>query len=142
MHDEILERFRACFQSFETGDVDPAALAQVYAPGVLFEDPFRRIEGRDALGNYLQKLYANVEYCRFDFMRHWQDRDSAVLAWNMSLRHPRLNRGREFRVDGASELHFRDKISHHRDYFDSNALLFEQLPVLGSFMKFLKRRAG
>lgn len=142
MSEQLLNRFRRCFDSFSDGDVDPARLAEVYASDVVFEDPFRRIEGRQALTDYLQGLYANVGHCHFDFRNCWLDADSAVLAWTMELRHPRLNRGREIRVVGTSELQFADRVIRHRDCFDSNALLFEHLPVLGSFIKFLKRRAG
>lgn len=60
----------------------------------------------------------------------------------MLLQHPRLNGGSEFRVAGVSIIKFNDKIYSHRDYFDLGAMLYEQLPIIRTLTKFIKRKLG
>jgi hypothetical protein len=45
----------------------PMPLDEVYDPDVTFEDPFREIEGRQALARYFEKLNGNVASCTFTF---------------------------------------------------------------------------
>lgn len=61
----------------------------------------------------------------------------------MHLRHKRIKRGREIMVDGISHLRVRDgKVCFHRDYFDAGQLLYENLPLVGRIIRFIKGYAG
>ena len=70
------------------------------------------------------------------------EENEAAIYWNMSYQHPRLNGGKIVNVQGSSHLKgCDDKVIFHRDYIDLGAMLYEQVPLLGRIIRFLKRRA-
>ncbi len=116
-------------------------LADVYHPDVVFEDAVHRLEGRDALHDYLQALYANVDGCRFVIQEQQQVGDTGFLTWTMELVHPKLKNGSPISVSGVSYLKFsQHQVIYHRDYFDLGEMLYENLPLLGSIIKIVKQR--
>jgi hypothetical protein len=69
--------------------------------------------------------------------------NQAALYWTMSFCHPKLNQGSEIVVEGHSYLVEQDnKVIKHRDYLDVGAMLYEHIPLLGSVVKTVKRRAA
>ncbi|MBT8333626.1 MAG: nuclear transport factor 2 family protein [Desulfobacterales bacterium] len=119
-------------------------LDHLYSDDISFIDPAHKIEGLAALKKYFFELYQNVSSINFSFYHHQQQDNNAYIQWQMNLRHPRLNRNQEIIVPGISYLHYNQlgKVSLHRDYFDLGAMLYEQLPLLGSIIKAVKRRLG
>jgi hypothetical protein len=63
-----------------------------------------------------------------------------MLIWTMRYAHPRLNKGNEITLEGASHIRYEEKVYYHRDYFDGGRLLYEHVPLLGSVIKQLKKR--
>lgn len=136
-------------QIFNALNRDTLALVDdLYAVDVTFIDPLHRVEGRAALREYFAKMYANVSAIRFDFEGETATPDELVLYWTMTYSHPRLNGGKPVSVPGCSRLQFvidpmspdAGRVRLHRDYFDAGALLYEQVPLLGRAVRFLKGR--
>lgn len=119
-------------------------LDTIYAESIRFVDPAHEIVGLDRLRAYFGGLYANVASIDFDFRCEMRLGDAGYVQWRMTFSHRRLKGGRPIHVDGASYLQFdsTDKVCFHRDYFDLGAMLYEQLPVLGTVVAALKRRLG
>ncbi len=116
-------------------------LDEIYHPDVIFEDAAHRLEGRVALYDYFQSLYTNVTRCDFLIDEQQQVGDTGFLTWTMELVHPKLKNGSPISVSGASHLKFsQDQVIYHRDYFDLGEMLYENLPLLGSVIKIVKRR--
>ncbi len=115
-------------------------LGDLYTEGVVFQDPFRRLEGLEALRHYCEELYRDTESSSFQWEQELTDGGSAMLMWTMSLKHPRLNGGDLIQVPGATHIRFRDKVFFHRDYFDGGALIYEHVPLLGLFVRAIKSR--
>lgn len=116
-------------------------LNEVYHPDVVFEDSAHRLEGRRALCDYFQALYANVTQCEFIIHEQQQVGDSGFITWTMELQHPNLKRGKPIRVNGASHLKFsQQQVVYHRDYFDLGEMVYENLPLLGAVIKIVKQR--
>lgn len=120
---------------------------KVYANTVIFEDPLHRYEGIQSLLDYLNRMYSNVQECHFDRKGLWvceetNNPQQVFVQWNMNLRHPSLNGGKAFSVEGISRLHCGDRIYYHRDFFDVGALLYERAPLVGALNRWLKRQAG
>ncbi|OBT15933.1 transcriptional regulator [Vibrio sp. UCD-FRSSP16_10] len=119
------------------------SLKQIYHPDVVFEDAAHQLNGWQALSDYFEQLYRNVAACRFDIQSTHQAGEVGFIIWIMRLRHPKLKGGKEVAVRGISHIEFFEgKIIHHRDYFDMGEMLYEQLPVLGSLIKAIKKRLG
>ncbi|WP_228141680.1 hypothetical protein [Marinobacter sp. X15-166B] len=65
------------------------------------------------------------------------------MPWVMHLRHKRIRGGAEIKVDGISQLRIVDGgITLHRDYFDAGQLLYENLPVLGGAVRWLRKQVA
>lgn len=136
-----VERFQRLFNTLSAGNV--AGMAEVYSPDIRFTDPFGTVDGLDYLQAHFEKIYANVRSCRFDFSDVLLDGDRACLVWVMYLQHPRLRRGREVTVHGMSHLTIAGgRVRTHRDYFDAGEMLYENLPVFGSFVRRIRRHAS
>ena len=116
----------------------PFPYDQLYAPDVVFEDPLHRADGLDAVRRHFERLNANLRVCHFEYGRAFVEADEAVLAWTMKLE---LRRGprRPVVVPGMTFLRFADRISYQRDHFDAGALVYEHVPLLGWFIRALKR---
>jgi ketosteroid isomerase-like protein len=114
---------------------------QFYAEDSLFEDPVVRIQGRQEIRKYYQHLYDNVKSIRFDFKSELVQGDERVALWTMRLEHPRLNGGKPVVVEGNSYFKFsKGQAVYHRDYFDMGAFIYENVPVLGSVIGFIKSK--
>lgn len=132
-----VERFQRLFNILCSGNV--TGLDDVYSADVRFSDPFGTINGLNDLQHYFDKVYTNVTACRFQFGDVLISDNNACVEWIMHLRHPKLRRGRELTVHGISRLTVSEgRVSYHRDYFDAGEMLYENLPVLGSAIRWVR----
>ncbi len=139
--EQVIERFRQLFNRMSARELGD--LGQVYSEDVRFTDPFKTVTGLEELHEYFAGAYANVIDCRFEFGSTVCDGSEACLTWVMKLRHKRIRGGELIQVDGISHLKVdNDRIILHRDYFDAGQLLYENLPVLGSAVRWLRRYAS
>ncbi|SFR39536.1 Ketosteroid isomerase-related protein [Marinobacter gudaonensis] len=136
-----LEDFRALFNKLDKGNLDK--LADLYSEDIRFQDPLGTVNGLDELTRYFAGAYANVVDCRFEFGEAVVQGECAALPWVMHLRHKRIRKGREVQVQGISHLRIRDgRVYYHRDYFDAGEMLYENLPVIGGVIRWIKDQAG
>jgi len=138
---EIIQQFSELYQSL--GKDNLHRLSEVYSDDIVFKDAMHELLGIEDLTKYFESLYTNLTSCDFD-IRHIQASGSghAFLTWQMSFTHPKLAGGQSVVVDGATDLRFEEKITYHRDYIDMGQMLYEHIPVLGSAIRFIKKRAA
>ena len=134
----VVERFKQTYNRLNARSL--GLLKELYSHDVVFQDPFRRISGLPALTEYFAELYRHLESSSFVFEDDIVQGSSAVLAWTMSLKHPRLRGGDVVTVPGSTHIRFRDKVTYHRDYFDAGAMLYEHLPLIGLVIRTIKER--
>lgn len=139
MRDTIPDRFRAMFTVLRPDS--RMDLDGLYAHEVVFDDPLHHAEGLPALRAHFERLNANLREARFEFTDEVVSDGAAVLAWTMYVDLARGPR-RTIAVDGVSYLQFGDKVTRQRDYFDVGAMVYEQLPVVGAFLRFVRRQIG
>ncbi|MBL3825560.1 MULTISPECIES: nuclear transport factor 2 family protein [unclassified Marinobacter] len=136
-----LDNFRALFNELDKGNLNK--LSRVYSEDIRFQDPLNAVQGLDDLTHYFAEAYANVISCRFEFGDAVVQGEFAALPWVMYLRHKRIRKGREVQVQGMSHLEIRDgMVCYHRDYFDAGEMLYENLPVVGRVIRWIKDQAG
>lgn len=118
-------------------------LTSIYHFDIVFEDPLHRVDGRVALTEYFEHMYANVTSIKFDITDSFISGNKAALYWTMTYQHTRLNGGRAIHVLGHSKLQMKDnKVIAHRDYFDLGQLLYEHIPLYGATVRWLKNKAS
>lgn len=117
-------------------------LDDIYHNDIHFSDPLHKVEGLSQLHNYFADLYSNVTECKFEITAEHCSGDDAFIYWIMRYSHPKLAGNKQITVNGHSHLTFSgEKIISHQDYFDVGALLYRNIPVLGSIIKLIDKRA-
>lgn len=136
-----LEHFKTLFNRLNSENT--GSLKALYHSDVLFQDPFVCIEGLESLDTYLAGAYSNVIHCRFDYGQPVVNGDRIALPWIMHLKHKKLRSGKSLEVEGISQLQFDgQKVVYHRDFFDAGQLLYENVPLVGRIIRWLKRHAA
>ena len=136
-----IARFTALFND-SSPDIG-SLLEECYHPQILFRDPLVEKRGHDALGAYLKSAYENVTQCEFDFGAPAASEQFVMLPWRMTLEHRRLASGRPIMVEGVTLLQGEDdRIIFHRDYYDAGQLLYENIPVLGGIIRWIRSKAA
>ena len=135
---EVLENF--C-QFYRVLDERPLSeLELIYSDDIEFCDPVHCIHGMEDFRRYFEHLMQKVNHCRFDIDQVNEVGEQAFINWTMHFQHPALKRGDMISVDGLSHLKYDVKVYYHRDYFDLGAMLYENIPLLGRFVKGVKKR--
>ncbi len=124
----------------------PAALErldEIYTADAHFKDPFNAVQGVPAIRAVFEHMYATLDAPRFVIRDVVAQGDQCFLSWDFVFRMRRFNRD-EQTVHGGSHLQLAadGRIALHRDYWDVAEELYEKLPVVGSLMRWLKRRAS
>ena len=136
-----LIKFVDTYQQLSIGNL--GLLANVYHQDIVFIDPMHQLTGFDSLKCYFEKLYQQLSYCEFKIEQVIVQDNEAAIYWQMCYQHPRLNSGKVVSVQGSSHVRGSgDKVIYHRDYLDLGAMLYEQLPLLGRIIRWLKVRAA
>lgn len=137
----VLNDFKALFNKLDKGNLN--MLADVYSENIRFQDPFGTAEGLDELTQYFAEAYTNVISCQFEFSDEIISESLVAVPWVMHLKHKRIRKGQVVLVDGISYLKIvYGKVCYHRDYFDAGQLLYENLPVIGGTIRWIKGFAG
>ena len=111
-------------------------LQSIYTDKVNFVDPVKSIMGLAELTRYFEHLYKHVDHCQFTLKSYVLNEQDYSLEWVMNMRHKKIAKSREIILDGASFIQFSNgKVCYHRDYYDLGALVYEQIPVLGTVVK-------
>ena len=121
---------------------DLPRLGQFYAEGAVFKDPFNEVQGVSAIRGIFEHMYTALDAPRFQVLETVAEGSQCFITWHFLFRFK--GAAAEQCVRGASHLKFNGAglITLHRDYWDAAEELYEKLPVLGSFMRWLKKRAG
>lgn len=118
-----------------------AQLAQIYSADARFKDPFNEVQGIAAITAIFSHMFVQVKQPRFVITEQLLRGDQAFLCWEFWFGLP--YRSLEYCIRGATHFRFTEdgRVCLHRDYWDAAEELYEQLPVLGSLMRGLKKLA-
>jgi len=139
--DARVARVVAMFESITPADV--SRLGEFYASDARFKDPFNDVRGVPAIEKVFAHMFVALDAPRFVVRDIVAEGDQCFLTWDFLFRFKRFSRDEQV-VHGGSHLRF-DAQGHvvlHRDYWDAAEELYEKLPGVGAFMRFLKRRAN
>ena len=135
-----LQQFLKFYNSLSGNNL--TTLWQIYHSDIVFIDPVHRIEGSEALGDYLSHAYARLNHCQFTAKTQCQQGDVGFISWQMELAHQAIGQGKMLQVDGCTELrwHADGRIIFHRDYYDLTDLVYRHVPLLSWMTAQVKRR--
>ncbi len=136
-------RLQAVVQFFESLSVESSRqLGQIYAADAFFKDPFNEVRGLPAITHIFSHMFIQVDNAHFVVTTQIAQGDTAFLAWNFRFRMKRFSTEEQC-IRGATHLRFdaHGRVNFHRDYWDAAEELYEKLPLLGGFIRLLKRAA-
>ena len=135
----------ALVQWFE--HLTPASVQQLsrfYAVDTRFKDPFNDVQGVPAVEAIFVHMFQALIAPRFVVTGRVAQGMQCFLTWEFRFCFRNFHQGHEQVILGASHLVFdaAGKVQLHRDYWDAAEELYEKLPLVGSLMRWLKRRAN
>lgn len=134
-----LERYGAFFAGMQPADLDH--LDTVFVENARFRDPFNDVEGIAGIRAVFEHMYAQCAVARFEVLETIGEGSVGYLRWRF---HFRLQRDRADRrpVEGVSRVMFAadERVREHIDYWDAAGELYEQFPVVGALMRWLRGR--
>ena len=140
--DARVQRAVSFFEHLSPADLPQ--LGALYAIDARFKDPFNEVVGVPAITAVFEHMYRSLESPRFVVLDIVASGDDCFLTWDFLFRFKRFSPQLDQRVRGATQLRFAadGRIDLHRDYWDAAEELYEKLPAVGAFMRWLKRRAN
>lgn len=134
--DPRLARVVQAYEGLRPDTLD--ALEQLFAPGARFIDPFNDVRGRPAIRRVFAHMFETLEQPRFEVLQAMARGDTALLLWEMRFRSGERPRC----IQGMSRLRFdaQGLVSLHQDHWDPARQLYEELPLLGALLRWLRRR--
>lgn len=133
---EIIEQFKNYFTQLKSKN--EVILDQIYSDEVVFTDPIHTINGLENLKSYFEKLNQNLIEGSFKFTDESIIKNKVYLHWEMDLQLKKPKK--RITAMGISVLTLDHKIIMHRDYFDAGEVFYENIPLLGGIIKFLKKK--
>ena len=121
-----------------------AAISTVYAEDAYFRDPFNEVTGIEKIRHIFADMFVRLDEPKFTIIETIEQPHGALLIWDFTFRIKSLKPQLDRRIHGTSHIRFAadGRVQYHRDYWDAAGELYEQLPLVGSLMRYLKKRAG
>ncbi|MBY0431578.1 MAG: nuclear transport factor 2 family protein [Rhodospirillales bacterium] len=137
---------RACrsYRSFLEG-LSPAGihiLDDIAVPHVKLRDPFNDAYGVEEVKKVFLALFEDVDAPRFTVTHSACSGNVCFFRWHFTCR-PRLHgKGHPWLADGVTEIHFTEdgRIIELVDYWDAGRYVYERIPVLRLFIRWLRKR--
>ena len=122
---------------------DLPRLADLYTADAFFKDPFNEVRGVAAIQRIFGHMFEALDAPRFVVRDVIVQGEQCFLSWDFLFRMKRFSRDEQC-IRGASHLLLAadGRIASHRDYWDAAEELYEKLPLIGSLMRWLKKRAN
>ena len=132
---QSLAAYVKLFEEMTPQSVD--TLADYFAPGAVFQDPFNAVRGTEPITRIFQHMYEVCEQPRFRVNSSVLEGDTAWLHWDFSFSY----RQRPMNITGASMVRFSEDglVTMHIDYWDAASQLYEKLPLIGWLFRRLHR---
>ena len=133
------------FETLKPDDV--ARLKDFYCIDAQFKDPFNEAQGVDAIAQIFLHMFDALIHPRFVITHIVQQGTDCFVTWDFLFSMRQFQPNTVQTIRGASHLAFCLeegvwRIATHRDYWDAAEELYEKLPLVGSLMRWLKKRAN
>ena len=115
-------------------------LEKIADPQMQFKDPFNEVEGVDNVVEIMRKMFDDVENPQFEVEdKAWGGGGrTAYIKWIFMFG----SESKRQMISGMSEVMFTPYglVASHRDFWDAAENIYEQVPVLGSILRMIKKK--
>lgn len=139
-----LQRVVHFFEHIQPTDL--AQMGRIYTTDAHFKDPFNEVQGLARIEPIFAHMFDALESPRFVITQQVQQGEQCFVTWDFLFAMRRLGAGRTQTIRGASHMVLREeeglwKVAVHRDYWDAAEELYEKIPLVRHFMRWLKKQA-
>lgn len=116
-------------------------IAALYDADAYFKDPFNEVRGQANIIHIFEHMFRQVDAPHFIIKQSILQDEDAFIVWDFEFN---MRSTKQLQtIHGSSHVRFNTagKVAYHRDYWDAAEELYEKIPVLGSMMRFIKRKA-
>jgi len=134
-----IERYAQFFSTLKS-DFRDESFNNIFAHDALFEDPFQRVHGQEAIITVFRHMYETLYDPRFIIIESIGSEQSGYIRWEFIYSRSATHADESF--EGVSHVVF-DKNSFvvsHIDYWDAGSNVYEKIPLLGSILRLVKRK--
>ena len=105
-----------------------------------FEDPFQKVKGIDKIYKIFEDMYAKLYNPRFYIQECVSSENVSYIKWTFTYKSD--ENAPETSFVGLSRVEFGDngKVLEHIDFWDAGANVYEKIPLLGTIIRFIKRK--
>ncbi len=136
-----IERFKDFYSVFTQENILDK-IRHVYAKDAYLIDSFKDLNGIEDIEAYILRFLKSLESCTFEFLDVAVSGGDYYFRWVSEAKAKTIKKGQVMRAYGMSHIRFDEtgKVVLHMDFFDSASNFYEHIPMLGSMIKFIKRR--
>lgn len=129
----MIENYGRFFESLDASFQD-SEFRSVFAKEAHFADPFQTVLGVEKIIAIFRHMYATLDHPHFEILEMMGDDKKGYIFWRFYYN------DRSF--DGVSRITFDSagKVSSHIDYWDAASNVYEKIPLIGSLLRFIKKR--
>lgn len=105
-----------------------------------FEDPFQKVIGIEKIYNIFQDMYAKFYKPRFEIHESVSQNGVTYIKWVFFYQMDEKSQVNSF--VGVSRVVFNENgtVKEHVDFWDAGANVYEKIPLLGSVIRYIKRK--
>jgi len=112
----------------------------IYHENITFKDPFNEVRGIKAVYSVFAHMYSNLDNPRFVILEYMEKENIIYVKWDFLF----VFKGekKESSFEGVSRLVVNedDKVIFHIDYWDAAEHIYEKIPLVGSLLRYIKRK--
>lgn len=133
------EKISHFFESLNE-DTSLEVFRTIYDDEVVFKDPFNEVKGSDAVYKIFAHMYRNLDKPRFVITEYMEKENIIYVKWDFLFAFK--GKKKESSFEGVSRLVVNgdDKVISHIDYWDAAEHIYENIPLVGSLLRFIKRK--
>ncbi len=137
---DTARRYGEAWAALTPGSID--ALLALTVPEVRFKDPFNDVRGRDGFRRVLENMFEDAPEVKAEVLdvASGDSEAAAYLRWRVTV--PGKEGSKALILTGMTHLILAPDgaIAEHIDHWDAAEQLYERLPVLGTLLRFVKKR--
>ncbi|MFT5661610.1 MAG: hypothetical protein ACI9TV_002257 [Sulfurimonas sp.] len=105
-----------------------------------FEDPFQKVIGIEKIYHIFEDMYAKLYNPKFEIDESISQDNTAYIKWTFLYQMDEKSQVESF--VGVSRVVFSDdgKVLEHVDFWDAGVNVYEKIPLLGSIIRYIKRK--
>ena len=113
---------------------------KIFEKDVRFKDPFHDIKGLEKLYKIFEDMYIKLDNPSFKVTEIIEQNNITYLKWDFQFSFKNDKKVECFEGVSRVEFNKENKAISHIDYWDSSSNLYEKIPILSFFMRFIKSK--